>query len=53
VVIRKHHIPHHFPDDVLRQAESIPTEVAAEEIAKRVDLRDHNQPDGRDDIVVS
>ena len=42
VVIRKHHIPHLFPDDVLRAAEAIPTEVSEEEIAKRVDLRDHN-----------
>ncbi|GAC1431818.1 MAG: ribonuclease R [Thermoanaerobaculia bacterium] len=42
VVIRKFHIPHNFPQEVLRAAEKIPTEVAAEEIAKRVDLRDHN-----------
>jgi ribonuclease R len=42
VVIRKLHIPHHFPDDVLAAAEAVPTEVAAEEIAKRVDCRDRN-----------
>jgi ribonuclease R len=42
VVIRKFHIPHNFPGEVLRAAESIPTEVAPEEIAKRVDLRDRN-----------
>lgn len=42
VVIRKHHIPHHFPEDVLEEAEAIPTEVSAEEIAKRTDLRERN-----------
>jgi ribonuclease R len=42
VVVRKHHIPHLFPDEVLRQADAIPQEVPAEEIAKRVDLRDRN-----------
>ena len=42
VVIRKHHIPHHFPDEVLEAAEEIPQEVLAEEIAKRVDLRERN-----------
>ena len=42
VVIRKHHIPHHFPEEVLEEAEAIPTEVTEEEIAKRVDLRDRN-----------
>ncbi|HJQ40191.1 MAG TPA: ribonuclease R [Thermoanaerobaculia bacterium] len=42
VVIRKHHIPHHFPDEVLAAADAIPQEVPEEEIAKRVDLRDRN-----------
>lgn len=42
VVLRKHHIPHQFPEDVLRQAESIPLEVPAETIAERVDLRERN-----------
>ena len=40
VVIRKYHIPHEFPAEVLREAERIPTEVPAAEIAKRTDLRD-------------
>jgi ribonuclease R len=39
VVIRKQHIPHLFPDDVLHEAESVPLEVPESEIAKRVDLR--------------
>jgi ribonuclease R len=42
VVIRKFHIPHHFPPEILRFAESVPTEVHPDEIARRVDLRDHN-----------
>ena len=40
VVIRKHHIPHNFPPHVLREAEAIPLEVPAEEIARRTDLRE-------------
>ena len=42
VVIRKLHIPHHFPPEVLREAQSVPATVPAEEIAKRVDLRERN-----------
>ncbi len=42
VVIRKHHIPHHFPDVVLEEADAIAVEVPEEEIAKRVDLRERN-----------
>jgi ribonuclease R len=42
VVIRKHHIPHHFPEEVLEEAETISLEVPESEIARRVDLRDRN-----------
>jgi ribonuclease R len=42
VVIRKFHIPHNFPDEVLRAADEVPTEVTAAEIAKRVDLRERS-----------
>ncbi|HEY6139360.1 MAG TPA: ribonuclease R, partial [Thermoanaerobaculia bacterium] len=42
VVVRKHHIPHIFPPEVLAAAEEVPVEVAPEELAKRVDLREHN-----------
>ena len=42
VVVRKHHIPHIFPPEVLAAAEDVPVEVAPEEMAKRVDLREHN-----------
>jgi ribonuclease R len=42
VVIRKFHIPHNFPDEVLAAAEAVPVEVAPEEMAKRTDLRNRN-----------
>jgi ribonuclease R len=42
VVIRKFHIPHAFPPEAVSEAEAIPTEVPAEEIAKREDYREHN-----------
>jgi ribonuclease R len=42
VVIRKHHIPHGFPEEVLREAEAIAVEVPQDVIAQRVDLRDRN-----------
>ncbi len=40
VVIRKFHIPHEFPPEVLAGAEAIPLEVPQDEIARRTDLRD-------------
>ncbi len=40
VVIRKLGIPHEFAPDVIEEAESVPLEVSAEEIRRRVDLRD-------------
>jgi ribonuclease R len=42
LVIRKLQIPHSFPPEVLAAADAIPDEVTAGEIAKRVDLREHN-----------
>jgi ribonuclease R len=42
LVIRKFHIPHRFPDEVLAAADAVPDEVKPEEIAKRVDLRENN-----------
>ena len=42
VVLRKHHIPHEFPADVLREADAIPQDVPEDVIAHRVDLRDRN-----------
>ena len=40
IVIRKHHIPHHFPAEVLEQAQNISAVIRAEEIARRRDFRD-------------
>jgi ribonuclease R len=42
VVIRKFHIPHRFPDEVLAAADAIPMEIPESEIARRVDLRERN-----------
>jgi ribonuclease R len=42
IVIRKYHIPHNFPAEVLQEAESVPVKVAPEEIGRRVDLRERN-----------
>ena len=39
IVIRKHHIPHHFPPEVLEQAQNIPVTIRAEETAHRRDFR--------------
>ena len=42
VVIRKLHIPHDFPPQVLAAADAVPLEVSRAEFAKRSDLREHN-----------
>lgn len=40
ITIRKHHLPHHFPAEVLEQAQSIPNVIRAEELESRRDFRD-------------
>ena len=40
IVIRKYHIPHRFPPQVLEQAQSIAPVIHAEEAASRRDFRD-------------
>jgi ribonuclease R len=40
IVIRKHHIPHHFPPEVLEQAQSVPHVIASWETSGRRDFRD-------------
>ena len=40
VVIRKFHLPHRFPEDVIAEAEGISLEIPEEELSRRVDLRD-------------
>jgi ribonuclease R len=40
IIIRKHHLPHIFPDEVLAEARSEKQEVAKSELAGRRDFRD-------------
>src|ERR1035441_8719482 len=40
VVIRQHHLPHRFPPEVVEQAQGIPNEIAAAELASRRDFRE-------------
>ena len=39
IMIRKHHIPHKFPPEVVEQAQSMPNTIRADEIAARRDFR--------------
>jgi ribonuclease R len=39
IIIRKHHLPHRFPDEVKEAAQSVPPEVRLEEIDRREDFR--------------
>jgi len=39
ILIRVHHIPHTFPEDVLEQARSIPGPIPEKELARRRDFR--------------
>ena len=39
VVIRKHHLPHQFPPEVVEQAEAVPAEIGEAELAGRRDFR--------------
>jgi ribonuclease R len=39
IVIRKHHLPHQFPPEVVEQAERIPHVITAEDLAGRQDFR--------------
>jgi ribonuclease R len=40
IMIRKHHLPHKFPPEVIEQAQSMPATIPAEEIRRRRDFRD-------------
>ncbi len=42
IIIRKHHLPHHFPEPVIEQARSISGEIPAEEYARRRDFRSYD-----------
>ncbi|MGA2270021.1 MAG: VacB/RNase II family 3'-5' exoribonuclease [Bryobacteraceae bacterium] len=39
IVIRKHHLPHRFPPEVIEQAEAIPNVITARELEGRRDFR--------------
>jgi ribonuclease R len=39
VIIRKHHLPHQFPPEVVQQAESVPDVIAETELRGRRDFR--------------
>ncbi|NJN52479.1 MAG: RNB domain-containing ribonuclease, partial [Gammaproteobacteria bacterium] len=40
ITIRKHHLPHQFPEEAIAQAKGIPLEIPASEIALRKDFRE-------------
>lgn len=40
ITIRKHHLPHQFPEEAIAQAQAIPAEIPAKEIARRKDFRE-------------
>jgi ribonuclease R len=40
IMIRKHHLPHRFPPEVIEQAEKIPDAIAARELEGRRDFRE-------------
>jgi ribonuclease R len=39
IIIRKHHLPHHFPPSVIAEARAISTEIPPAELARRRDFR--------------
>jgi ribonuclease R len=39
ITIRKFHLPHHFPDEVLQEAQNAPTIIPARELQRRRDFR--------------
>jgi ribonuclease R len=39
IVIRKHHLPHRFPQTVISEAHAIPAKISAAELARRRDFR--------------
>ncbi|HLH02338.1 MAG TPA: VacB/RNase II family 3'-5' exoribonuclease [Bryobacteraceae bacterium] len=39
IVIRKHHLPHEFPEEALREAAAIPKAIPDRELARRRDFR--------------
>ncbi len=42
IVIRKHHIPHHFPPEVLNEAQRVPTVIQESDLERRQDFRGYD-----------
>ena len=40
IMIRKHHLPHRFPPEVIAEAQAIPAAISEDEIARRRDFRE-------------
>ena len=40
IIIRKHHLPHHFPQSVITEARAIASAITADEMSRRRDFRD-------------
>lgn len=40
IIVRKHELPHVFPDEALAEAETVPDSVTTDKVNGRVDLRD-------------
>ena len=40
IIIRKHHLPHHFPQSVIAEARAISSEIAPAEMKRRRDFRE-------------
>jgi len=39
IIIRKYHLPHRFPPEVLEEAQAVPSRITAGELAHRLDFR--------------
>lgn len=40
IIIRKHHLPHQFPDEVLSEAQAVPQTISSNALAGREDFRE-------------
>ncbi|HTW30628.1 MAG TPA: VacB/RNase II family 3'-5' exoribonuclease, partial [Candidatus Sulfotelmatobacter sp.] len=40
IMIRKFHLPHHFPEDALEEAQAVPAVISSAELERRRDFRD-------------
>jgi ribonuclease R len=42
IMIRKHHLPHRFPPEVIAEAKAFSNDISADELAKRRDFREYD-----------